>query len=179
MFEMTFFEKYSEDIEKELKQCWPRVMSHKLLWHNNYYDGPLNGILEIDGQMCEFFIVAEAKAKICPKTEECENLPDPEDDTKEPTCLMGDGEHDCYADWHKYYAIVPLSDKEYKELENQQMLFEKYVGNNNTYPARNNGISQMHPQEEWDNYYKKSAGFDDEKINFQNSYDRIAGWFKL
>ena len=133
----------SEETEKQLLLKWPKVSNYNLLWHCNYYDGPIDGILEVDGINCKFVGISKS-------TDKNDN----------------------------YFLIISLTDQQYKEFEWDQELFERYVGNNNTYPARNVGIEIKHPKQDWDKYYKAGTN---KILDLMQNIDegKVVGWFKL
>lgn len=65
---MSCYENLS--LEETLKL---QKLDAKMLWHNNYWDGPLSGVCQVGEDLFWFDILIETDPAIpCPKEEECD-----------------------------------------------------------------------------------------------------------
>lgn len=171
MFKESYFEKFNEEIESYISNYWPEITEYDLLWHEGYYDGMLSGVLEFSGQKCYFFLVSEAERKVCPLDDTCGG-----DETNCPE----EWKDICCKDGFRYFAVVPLTEKEWNIKKKNQLRFEKFVGNHTCYPAWNKSKRYLQPEKLWQKFYNSPLNVFriPPKINLEKSYDRIIGWFK-
>ena len=74
---------------------------------------------------CFFFEIAESKMKFCPNYEECGKRLDENENADVSDICPPEDDLDCIYDNVRYYAVVELNDKQYRDYLYNQELFEK------------------------------------------------------
>lgn len=97
---------------KETYQTLPQIQSMNMLLHHGYYDGPLSGMCEVDGQKCYFeFLDQWSYSNKWPE--------DDEDDFEPP--------------WYRRFLIYRLSDEQLAAVEKRHEKFRRMVGKHSSY----------------------------------------------
>jgi len=166
--------------ENLLLSFWPEIKEYKLLWYTSYWDGPLEGVMEVDGQKCYFINIGDCKERRCPYDEKCEESPD-DTNIKCPDGFKGRA---CFRDFHRYWAVYPLTPREWDKASEQQRAFEMFVGTHSTYNKNDElGGGALYPgtQSLFYGYYMKVRAWDDDQ-NYPEDLglcsDRIIGWVR-
>jgi len=139
----------------------------KMLWHSNYWDGPLSGVCEVSGEMLWFDILIETEPEIpCPKEEECDakiqaeieaigrtNIASPESD--EEWGCPPDYDHNCYKiPSHRYYGVYRVDTDTMEEVKRRHALFQKYVGTHTDYDETGQRVlGAVNKREDWKVFY--------------------------
>lgn len=131
---------------------YPKVENPKLLWHSNYWDGPLSGAVEYEGKMC-FFQMAE------------ENIP-------------GEDEKPSF---YRRFVILELSPEEIEEENYWHALFREHVGTHTDYEhdplssGRSRAHGRVKPSSEHHKFY------DPYKQREHKDYteNRVLAWFEI
>ena len=99
----------------------------KLCWHNNYWDGPISGILEYNGGRYYF-----------------------------DQCDEWDGVDQSGDAWYRRFLLYELTKEQMDEELYFHDLFQKYVGTHTDYNNDGKRqIGATKPRELWDNYYNE------------------------
>lgn len=155
-------EKYIETY-LETYQSFPKLNNVKLLWHNGYWDGPINGVCNVDGNKCWY--------------ERIEDWNDKNQYPHEDDLSYGDFS----PPWNRRYLVHKLSKKQYETILARHLKFNSMVGGHCDYdedgkrtafhyndkitPATSNQYYQEQKREE---PYDPSP----------ESEDLIIGWFE-
>lgn len=95
---------------KDNYQHLPKIEKIKLLYHLGYWDGPLSGICEIDGEKLYFKCVEEWIDNNRYPTE----AEDPENEFEPP--------------WWRRFLIVRLTEQQLERIESRHKKFQRMVG---------------------------------------------------
>jgi len=100
----------------------------RILWADDYYDGPLSGMCLFKERMYYYHCVDDIGAH----EEQAENS------------------------WYRRYGLVELTNDEIKEAKARHALFRKYVGTHCDYDESGKGTCGItRPQKGWAGYYDK------------------------
>jgi len=119
-----------------------------MLWHTDYWDGPLSGLCIWNGEKYWFHNVFE------------EHFEARED-------------HQC-SQQNRYYCLFMLTPQELQEKEYWHGEFRKYVGNHSDYDEDGQRAGTIHPQSE---HYKFYNRYKDHVETFKPRIDRVRAWF--
>ena len=121
----------------------------KVLWHNSYYDGPINGMMEYNSKKCYF--------------EKCDDFLDhPE--------MVTLWENDELPPWYRRYVVYELTDDQIVEEDYWHNLFREFVG---THTDHQPGGS-MKPKSQHHHFYSRYK----EKKTLILSNEQKIGWFE-
>lgn len=122
-----------------------------LLWHYNYWDGPISGMLSIDNQYYWFEMI---------------------DDPVWQRINVSTKSNFKY----RRYAIIRMTTEQLKIENLKHADFRKYVGTHCDY-LKNKQTGEINPNAlEYKKYYDKWPE-DKDKLNYSNN--EVIGWFKL
>lgn len=148
---------------KDSYQLLPQLPKMKKLWHAGYWDGPLSGVCEIDGQKCWYEAVAEWIDDNSYPSED-----DPAYEEFEPP-------------WYRRYLIHKLTDAQFKEIEAWHDKFRRMVGTHCDYDDQgirsNFHYNETITPETFKQYYEESKT---QKVIDVGpvSDDQILGWYE-
>jgi hypothetical protein len=154
---MTKLGELSEDFYIEYFHQLPQidVKNIRLLWHNGYWDMPLDGILLYNGRPNWFKIFHALRI------DEVRNRVDPEGIV--------------WNDHFVRYLVVELSDEQIKEEEYWHDLFRQKVGTHTNYDENGQRkIGELRPRELWNDFYERHKRR--EARDF--SHNLVIGWFE-
>lgn len=93
----------------------PKINNWKILWHNSYWDGPLNGVCEVNGTKCYFQSLEFWH----------DNNTYPPEDSPEY--------EDFIQPWDRRFLVFRLTDEQFRYLEDRHKKFQTMVGMHTTY----------------------------------------------
>ncbi len=130
----------------------------KLCWHNDYWDGPINGILNYKGNMCHF--------KLC--------------DNVKFTCLTKDHEsYDPNTDnleqiQDRRFLVFKLTDAQIAEENKWHELFKEYVGTHTDYDEFGHLNGMLLDKSSWSRFYDEYVN----RIPMSFKNEQIIGWYE-
>jgi len=115
------------------KQMTYRAEQYKVLYHKDFCDGPLSGMLQLhaSGDILYFHCVIDEHI-------ECDNMPEDEKDYH----------------WYRVYALFKPTAEQLEIIQERQKYFEQTVGNHTNWNYRWKDKT-LNPRQEWDKFYKK------------------------
>lgn len=93
-----YIEKYSKSY-----LSFPQLFNFKKLWHISYWDGPINGVCEVDGNKCWFEVIE--------MWIDNNSYPEDDDDFEQP--------------WSRRFLITKLTDVQFEYQKNNHEKWEK------------------------------------------------------
>jgi hypothetical protein len=154
---MTKLSDLPEDFYLEYYRRLPQIDEKDIrpLWHNDYYDGPISGILLYQERIHWFQIFLDLR------TDEAQDLID----------------HGGIASNHHFgrYLVLQLSEEQIREETYWHELFQQKVGTHTDYNEnRQRVLGALKPRDLWDEFYepyktRKPEDFSD---------NMIVGWFE-
>lgn len=145
--------------EKIYEEKFPKLHNVKKLWHHGYWDGPISGVCEYNGQKCWFEQIDEFHDKYS----------DYDDD-------------DFSAPWYRRYLVHKLTDEQFHEILVRHQKWQRMVGTHCDYDEEGKRASNFHytdtiTKETVAQYYEESK-----KDKFPDitpvSEEYILGWFQ-
>lgn len=139
---------------KNTYQELPEIPHIKKLWHQGYWDGPCNGVCEVDNKKCWFELIDEWV--------DHNEWPD-EDLDFEPL-------------WYRRFLIVQLTDEQFQELKKRHEKFQRMVGTHCDYNDKGErGYYQ--PNDTTDQYYKEQKSEPDYVLEAASD-SHVIGWYQ-
>lgn len=136
--------------------------SIKLLWHSNYWDGPISGVCEIDGEKFWFnqFPVSE----------------DGELFVKHINESFDPNDEDSYDyDVVRFYKIYRLPQMTMNDITFNHELFRKYIGHHTDYVNNKRELgAHANCQNNWETYKKEIRQFELKPFLIDSN---CIGWF--
>jgi hypothetical protein len=129
----------------------PRIASEAvtLLWHDDFWDGPLSGLLLWQGERCWFQMREEYEPP-----EGAETAPWP---------------------WYRRYLVIRLTPDQLREEEYWHDLFRKCIGTHTDY--RSDGqreVGAVHPKEQHAEFYDPYS----KRVPMDLTQNEVVGWFE-
>jgi hypothetical protein len=121
----------------------------KLKWHSGYWDGPLSGLAEVNGQLVWFTFA--------------EHGPDRRDEDDE----------DGYR-WYRRHWLVQLTPEQLEYEQAKHATFQEYVGTHTEYTEEGKRTGEVNRRKDWQVYYEKYPPDNQPKYE-QNE---IIGWYE-
>jgi hypothetical protein len=141
------------DYYRQLPQIDERDV--RLLWHNDYYDGPLNGILLYQGKMCWFQIFHALRTDEVRSREDKDGI--------------------AWNDHFVRYLLVELSEEQVKEEKYWHELFQKKVSTRSDYDENGHRkTGEVKPKEMWNEFYEPYKMRKPSDL----SNNLVLGWFQ-
>ncbi len=159
----------------------------RMLYHLDYWDGPLSGIMLWIGKKVYFKKTDEYTIKTLLSEDEIQDF---REYCKLNNCSF-DEDYDIYE--HEYnwiYTAYEIDDETLEAIEFNHALFSKYVGTHTDYdeigyrgcgariplrPEHPEDLGDLKPQSEWDKFYK-STEIKKETLNLKE--ENILGYFE-
>lgn len=153
-----------KDLIQKYESCYeqlPKITNIKKLWHHGYWDGPRNGVCEVNGQKCWFELITEWHDK----------YDDYDDD-------------DFDAPWYRRFLVHRLTKEQYEALHVRHLKFQRMVGHHTDYDEDGHRMERFPSgctanQETTDLYFKEAK---ESKEVFPSiepvSEEDIIGWYE-
>lgn len=129
----------------------------RLLWHCNYWDGPLSGVMLWKGEKCWFQSVNDISVRV-------DFTPDETEDWRKICSEEGFQFrlNEC-AEYenHRIFQVYRIPVDEMQKIEEEHALFEQYVGTHTSYDENGNRPhgktdgSHLRPYSEHQKYYER------------------------
>lgn len=131
----------------------PQISGHIVLWHCDYYDGYLSGMLEHNNKRYWFYCV---------------------DDILLPHPLDKDNEGEYIND--RLFFVYQLTDEQYDHQMYWYELFKEHVGTHTTYFNRKGKIRKgsIKPHENHSKFYNRAKK---DRKDLDLSKNEVVGWF--
>ena len=135
----------------------PRLEDIQMMWHLNYWDGPISGIAKYKDHLYYF--------------SQC----DENEDRKEDGSEDDDSKNDDVRDWYRRYLVYELSKEELDDEVYWHDLFRKHVGTHTDYDEDGKRTGHVLPSSEKDKFYDRY------KARGPQYYtdNKVVGWFEL
>lgn len=143
------------DLPKDYLTKLPQIDEKevRILWHNDYYDGPRNGVLLYQGKVYWFQIQDDI----------CDLLPHSDE--------VNEAEESGY----NRFLVIELTDEQFQEEKYWNELFRQKVGTHWDYDENGNPIKgELRSGETWKEFY--SAAKNRKPLDLSNN--AVIGWFE-
>ena len=97
----------------------------QILWHSDYYDGPLTGVATLDGAQWYWFHCVEDDWKPCKNKADDSCVSDCEEYQGAGMC--------CYGDRKSLFVVAKMDDEQISVERDNHDLFRKWVGHHTDY----------------------------------------------
>lgn len=149
--------------------------SVKLYWITNYYDGPISGILEHQGQRYRFDQCDEYEDIY----EEDEKDEESRRQREEDRQRMERNKKRGGTGWARRYIIQELTPEQLKDEEYWHAQFEQHVGTHwncvdNKRQDVGTNVNAVKPGEEWNKFYDEYA----KRVKPDYVNNKIIGWYE-
>lgn len=143
----------------------------KLLWHSNYWDGPISGMMLWNGEP-HWYNQYDEETIVEPWTQQ---------EIDEYIAEYGD---DNQGDWNEYetrrfYKVYKLTPNELKHEFKEHKLFQKYVGTHCDYDDENTRTVGATRKPWWHRFFYKKQKKRNQGFELQLTEDKIVGYFKF
>ena len=154
---MNYLDKYKDNYQK-----FPRLHEMKMLWHGNYWDGPLAGMCLIDSQKYWFECIEQYH----------DNNPYPSEE-----------EYDAgwESPWYRRFLVWKLTDEQLKVIEERHAKFQRMVGTHCDYDESGKQRGYFHyndtiTEETFKQFYAESKL--EKPVDITPTDEQILGWYE-
>jgi hypothetical protein len=119
-----------------------------LLWHDDFWDGPLSGVLLWRGERFWFQMREEYEP--------------PGDAGAEPW------------PWYRRFLVIRLTPEQLREEEGWHELFTRCVGTHSDDPDGRRETGAVHPKERWPEFYEAY----NRRVPVDPTRNEVVGWFE-